>query len=219
MPQAIMTQDVALVSGYLARPMAAGKHPGIVVIQEWWGVDEHIKDVTRRFAREGYVAIAPDLFHGRVTDQPSEAQKLTGSLDRSRAVRDVQAAVNYVKGQEFSNGNVATIGYCMGGGISLLAACQDNLNACIVYYGGLPNPLDLLNGIKAPVLAAYGSDEGERGQQLEKELNARGKQVQLHIYQGANHAFFNDQGQRYNAQAAQDVWGKTLAFLKQNVPA
>jgi carboxymethylenebutenolidase len=219
MPQAIVTQDVALVSGYLARPMDAAKHPAIVVIQEWWGVDEHIKDVTRRFAREGYVAIAPDLYHGRVTDQQSEAMKLTGSLDRARAVRDVQAAVGYLKGQEFSNGNVATIGYCMGGGISLLAACQDSLNACIVYYGGLPNPLDLLNGIKAPVLAAYGSDEAERGQQLEKELRARGKQVQLHVYQGAFHAFFNDQGQRHNAEASRDIWAKTLAFLKENVPA
>ena len=219
MAHAIVTSDVALVSGYLARPMAAGKYPGIVVIQEWWGVDEHVKDVTRRFAQEGYVALAPDLFHGRVTNEPSEAQKLTMALDRSRAVRDVQAAVGYIKENPASNGNVVTIGYCMGGGISLLAGCQDGLNACIVYYGGLPTPLDLLNGVKAPVLAVYGSDEEARGKQLEQELRTRGKHVELHVYQGANHAFFNDQGQRYNAEAARDAWQKTLAFLKQHAPA
>ncbi|MBI4235817.1 MAG: dienelactone hydrolase family protein [Chloroflexi bacterium] len=219
MPPSIVTSEVALVSGYLARPMAAGKYPGLIVIQEWWGVDEHIKDVTRRFAREGYAALAPDLYHGRVTNEPSEGQKLSMGLDRTRAVRDVQAAMGYLKDQPFSSGSFATIGYCMGGGVSLLTACQDSLNAAIVYYGGLPNPLDLLNGIKAPVLAVYGSDEEQRARQLEQELQGRGKQVQLHIYQGARHGFFNDTGQGHHPEASRDAWQKTLAFLKQHLPA
>jgi carboxymethylenebutenolidase len=105
----------------------------------------------------------------------------------------------------------------MGGGISLLAACQDNIDAALVYYGGLPEPLDLLDGVNAPVLAAYGSDEGDRGRELEKALQDRGKQVQLHVYEGANHAFFNDQGQRFDAAASADVWDKTLAFLRANL--
>ena len=219
MANPIVTSDVAVVSGYLARPMSEGQFPAIVVLQEWWGLDEHIKDVTRRFAGEGYVALAVDLYHGQVTADPQQAMKLVGSLDRARAVRDTQAAANYAKGQAFSNGNVAVIGYCMGGGISLLAACNDKFNAAVVYYGGLPEPLDQLNAVSAPVLAAYGSDEGDRGRQLETELKARNKQVELHVYEGANHAFFNDQGQRYDAKAAADVWTKTLAFLKKNVPA
>lgn len=214
---AIVTSDVDVVSGYMARPMDEGQHPGIVVIQEWWGLDEHIKDVTRRFANEGYVALAPDLFHGQVTDDPQQAMKLVGGLDRARATRDTQASVNYIKDQTSSNGKVGVIGYCMGGGISLLAACQDSIDAALVYYGGLPEPLDLLDGVNAPVLAAYGSDEGDRGRELEKALQDRGKQVQLHVYEGANHAFFNDQGQRYDAAASADVWDKTLAFLRANL--
>lgn len=218
MPDTIVSEDVDLVKGYLARPIAGGKSPGLVVIQEWWGLDEHIRDVTRRFAREGYATIAPDLFHGQVTNDPQEAMKFAGGLDRSRAVRDTQAAMNYIKESEFSNGNIAVIGYCLGGGVSLLTATADSVNACVVYYGGLPNPVDLLDNVEAPVLAVYGSDEAERANELEQELQNRGKSVEKHIYEGANHGFFNETG-RYDANAAADAWEKTLAFLKQNVPA
>lgn len=217
MPPNIITSEVALVSGYLARPMAPGHYPGIIVIQEWWGLDEHIKDVTRRFAQQGYAALAPDLFHGRVTNEPSEAQKLTMALDRARAVRDVQAALGHLKEQPFCNGRLATIGYCMGGGVSLLAACQDSLNACVIYYGGLPNPLDLLDGVKAPVLAVYGSDEADRARQLERELHSRSKQVELQICEGARHGFFNDTGDRYHAEASSGAWRRTLEFLARNL--
>ena len=219
MPDTIVSEDIDLVKGYLARPMAEGKHPGLVVIQEWWGMDEHIRDVTRRFARQGYVTLAPDLFHGGITNEPSEAQKLAMGLDRARAVRDAQAAISFIKDSAFSNGNVAIIGYCMGGGISLLTACQDDIGAAVVYYGGLPTPLDLLDGVNAPVLAVYGDGEADRANELEKELQSRGKSVEKHIYAGAAHGFFNDTGQGYHADASADAWEKTLAFLKKNVPA
>ena len=217
MPDTIVSHDVDLVKGYMARPMEAGNYPGLVIIQEWWGLDEHIRDVTRRFAREGYVAIAPDLFHGEVTADPQEAGKLAGSLDRARAVRDTQPAMNYIQDSEFSNGKMGVIGYCLGGGVSLLTACNDSIDAGIVYYGGLPNPLDLLDNIEAPILAVYGEDEGERANELETELNNRGKSVQKHIYPGAGHGFFNDSGGNHNGEAAADAWEKTLAFLKANV--
>jgi carboxymethylenebutenolidase len=220
MAETIIAQDVALVTGYMARPIKEGKYPGIVVIQEWWGLDEHIRDVVRRFARQGYVAIAPDLFHGKLTNEPSEAQKLSMGLDRARAVRDVQAVVDYIRGLESSNGAVATIGYCMGGGISLLTACNANVNAAIVYYGGLPNPVDQLDRVNAPVLAIYGSDETERANQVESEMKKRGKTVEKHIYEGARHSFFNDSWEeRYHAQASADAWETTLSFLKEHVPA
>lgn len=220
MPETIVAGDVSMVSGYMARPMADGNYPGIVVLQEWWGLDEHIRDVTRRFARQGYVALAPDLFHGGLTDDPAEARNLSSGLDRTRAVRDVQAAIGYVRDQEFSNGNIATIGYCMGGGISILTACHADVNGAIVYYGGLPNPPEQLDGLDAPVLAIFGSDEEERAQQLQSELQSRSKSVDLHIYQGAQHAFFNDSWtERYHAEASTDSWEKVLAFLRQNVPA
>ena len=219
MPDTIVSHDVDLVKGYMARPMAEGKYPGIVVIQEWWGLDEHIRDVTRRFARQGYMAIAPDLFHGDVVNEPSDAQKLAMGLDRARAVRDTRAAISYVMDSEHSNGSVAVIGYCLGGGVSLMTATEDGVNATVVYYGGLPNPVDLLDSINSPVLAVYGSDEAERANELENELTARGKSVQKHIYEGATHGFFNDSGAGHHAEASADAWDKTLAFLKANVPA
>jgi carboxymethylenebutenolidase len=217
MPDTIISQDVDLVGGYMARPMAEGKYPAIVIIQEWWGLDEHIRDVTRRFAREGYIALAPDLYHGEITNDPQQAGKFAGSLDRSRAVRDTQAAMNYLKDSEYSNGKMGVIGYCLGGGVSLLTACSDSIDAGIVYYGGLPNPLDLLDNIQAPILAVYGEDEGEKANELEKELKARNKSVDKHIYPGAGHGFFNDTGGNHHADAAADAWTKTLAFLKTNV--
>ena len=217
MPDNIITADVAMVSGYLARPMDENTHPGIVVLQEWWGLDEHIKDVARRFAREGFVALAPDLFHGRVTGDADQARQLSGGLDRTRAVRDVQAAVGWVRDQEYSNGKVATIGYCMGGGISLLTACNHDVDAAIVYYGGVPTPIDLLDGLNAPVLAIYGDDEVDRVEQLQQGLRDRGKTVESHVYAGARHAFFNDTWDRYDAAASSDAWEKTLAFLAANL--
>lgn len=220
MPDTIVSHDVDLVKGYAAYPMAEGKYPGIVVIQEWWGLDEHIRDVTRRFARQGYTAIAPDLFHDDVVNEPSEAQKLAMGLDRGRAVRDTRAAIDYIKNSELSNGNVAVIGYCLGGGVSLLTATQDDgVSATVVYYGGIPDPADLLDSVNSPVLAVYGSDEADRANQLESELNARGKSVEKHIYEGATHGFFNDSGQGHHAEASADAWEKTLAFLSANVPA
>ena len=110
--------------GYLSRPEAQGSYPGIVLIQEWWGVDDHIVDVTRRFAAEGYATLAPDLFHGTVTKEPTEAMKLIQSMDRDRAVKELKGAVAYLKGQPSSSGKVGIIGYCMGGGLSILTACK-----------------------------------------------------------------------------------------------
>ncbi len=218
MPDNLITSDVATVSGYLARPMDDANHPGIVVLQEWWGLDEHIKDIARRFAREGFVALAPDLFHGKVTGDADEARKLSGGMDRTRAVRDVQAAVDWVRDQEYSDGKVGTIGYCMGGGMSLLTACNHDVNAAIVYYGGIPNPIELLDNLTAPVLAIYGDDEVERVEQIEKGLKDRGKSVESHVYEGARHAFFNDTWEeRYHAEAAADAWTKTLAFLRSHL--
>ncbi len=220
MPDTIISHDVDLVKGYMARPMADGKYPGIVVIQEWWGLDEHVRDVTRRFARQGYMAIAPDLYHGDVVNEPSEAQKLAMGLDRSRAVRDTRAAIEYIKSCDQSNGSVGVIGYCLGGGVSLLTATQDDaVSATVVYYGGIPDPADQLDSVNAPVLAIFGSDEAERANTLETELNNRGKSVQKHIYEGATHGFFNDSGQGHHAEASADAWDKTLAFLKANVPS
>lgn len=120
MPDTIVTEDVHLVSGYMARPIENGSYPSIIILQEWWGLDEHIRDVTRRFAREGYLALAPDLYHGSITDDPEQARSMSTGLDRSRATRDVISGIDHLLNHDMSNGKIYTIGYCMGGGISIL---------------------------------------------------------------------------------------------------
>ena len=144
--------DGSAVPGYLARPEGEGPFPAIVVIQEWWGLEPHIKDIAERFAREGYVAIAPDLYHGAVTDEPDEARKLAMETDMDLATREVGGAVAYLRGRSYTNGAVATIGYCMGGGLSLSASCRYPVDATIVYYGGNPNPLEQVQDIPGAVL-------------------------------------------------------------------
>lgn len=149
------------VSGHLCQPAGEGVSPGVVVIQEWWGLEPHVKDVAERFARAGLVALAPDLYHGTVTGEPDEAGKLMMELDQDRAVREITAAVTYLKSQPHSNGKVGTVGYCMGGGLSIATACATpELDAAINYYGVNPDPADRLANVRCPVLALYaGADD------------------------------------------------------------
>ena len=217
MPDTILTEDVDLVSGYLARPIADGSYTSIIVLQEWWGLDEHIRDLTRRFARNGFIALSPDLYHGKQTADPDEARGLSTGLDRTRATRDVISAADYLKNMDISNGSIFTIGYCMGGGISILTACNTDLSGAIVYYGGLPNPVEQLDELDAPVLAIYGSDETDRGTEIQQALTERGKEVDLHIYEGAKHAFFNDSwDERYDKNASDDSWIKVMDFIEKH---
>ena len=160
MPEAIVTETVnyktngETAPGYVARPTSPGPHKPVVVIQEWWGVDAHIMDVTERFARLGFAAIAPDLYHGEVTDEPDDARKLAMGLDQARAAKEIDAAAAWLTSQEGVTGRVGTVGYCMGGGLSLQTAIRnESIAACVVYYGGLPNPPEALEGMNAPVLA------------------------------------------------------------------
>ena len=147
--------------GYLARPAAAGKHPGVVVIQEWWGLDDHIQDVARRFAQEGYVALAPDLYHGKVAEEPDEARKLAMEMDRVRAVREIGYSAQHLVDSDYVAGDqVGVIGFCMGGGLTLLTACKSRLvAAAAAFYGGNPRPIEQLGNIACPVLAIYGEED------------------------------------------------------------
>ena len=215
------------VQAYLSRPDTREPRPGLVVVQEWWGLDEHIKDITRRFAAEGYVALAPDLYHGTVTAEPDEAQKLMMALDKPRAVQEVAAGVRWLRGQPACRGQkLATIGYCMGGALSLAAAIElgGELDACVIYYGRNPDPIDQVQRVQCPVLGIYGeADQGVPPAEVERLAQAmqrHGKSFQHHIYPGAPHAFFNDtRPQVYRAEAARDAWQKTLAFFAQHLQA
>ena len=225
MPEAITTETVNFsangeqASGYVARPTSPGPHPPVLVIQEWYGVDAHIKDITERFARLGFAAIAPDLYHGRVGSTPDEGRQLVQALDFGKAGTEIDAAAAWLASQTYARGpRFGIVGYCMGGGLALATAIRNsNVGAGVVYYGGLPNPPENLQGVQAPILGFYGDGEAERANQLQQLLTQYQKPVEVHIYEGAGHGFFNDTGGVYNQTAAYDTWPRAIEFFKRHV--
>ena len=159
-------------------------------------MDDHIKDLTSRFAGEGFVVLAPDLYHGQVTSDPGEAMKLLQGTDDEEATKELNGAVAHLKSQPFCASKAGIIGYCFGGGLSIATArVNRDLDACVVYYGANPNPLDLVQNITCPILALYaGHDEANRPSvpDLEAALQRYSKQYECIVYPDAPHAFFND---------------------------
>lgn len=209
--------------GYLAIP-ASGSGPGVIVLQEWWGLVPHIKDVADRLAAEGYVALAPDLYHGEVGKSPDEAGKLMMALNIAETEKDLRGAVNYLQAHTATTGDkVGTVGFCMGGMLSLFAATKNEaVGACVVFYGVHPAVKLELDGLNAPVLGLYAEKDGfvtpEVVRQLEADLRAHGKQCEMKIYEGADHAFFNDtRPEVYHAEYAADAWQRVLAFYRANL--
>ncbi|HVB38722.1 MAG TPA: dienelactone hydrolase family protein, partial [Vicinamibacterales bacterium] len=192
-----------------------------VVIQEWWGLVPHIKGLADRFAQEGFVALAPDLYHGAATKSPDEAGKLMMSLRIDEAERDLRGAIRYLLAHPRVQGTtVGTVGFCMGGALSLFAACRNpEVGACVVFYGGHPNVKPDLAQLKAPVLGLYAGKDNfvtpEVVRALDAQLKALGKRATLHTYPDAQHAFFNDErAEVYDPVAAKDAWAKTLQFFR-----
>jgi len=209
--------------GYLSIP-EKGRGPGVVVIQEWWGLVDHVKDVCDRFAAEGYVALAPDLYHGRTTKSPDEAGKLMMALNIDQAEKDLRGAINYLVNDEATTGSkVGIVGFCMGGALALYAASKnEQVGACVVFYGIHPKVKPDLPNLKGSVLGIYAERDSSTPpatvRQLESELKALGKSVEMHIYPDVDHAFFNDTRPNvYNARAAEDAWRRTIEFFAKNL--
>jgi len=207
-------------AGYLSVP-ATGEGPGIVVIQEWWGLVPHIRDVADRFAAAGFVALAPDLYHGRATTSPDEAGKLMMALDIAQVEKDLRGAIQFLRAHPAVTSNkIGTVGFCMGGALSLYAATQnEQVGACVVFYGGHPKVHYDLENLHAPVLGLYaGRDTSvtpDAVRQLEAKLKELGKSVEMHIYPDTKHAFFNDtRPEVYNKEAATDAWQRTVEFFR-----
>ncbi|HZT60863.1 MAG TPA: dienelactone hydrolase family protein [Pyrinomonadaceae bacterium] len=209
--------------GYLSIP-DSGLGPGVVVIQEWWGLVPHIKDVADRFAREGFVALAPDLYHGEVARSPDEAGKLMMALNIAQAEKDLRGAVQYLLDNGATEGeSVGTVGFCMGGVLSLYAASKNSqVGACVVFYGIHPKVEPDFDSLRAPVLGLYAENDKsvppEAVRALEQNLKERGKQAEMHIYPGTDHAFFNDtRPEVYDADAAADAWRRTIDFFREHL--
>ena len=208
--------------GYLAKP-ASGSGPGVIVIQEWWGLVPHIKDICDRLANEGFVALAPDLYNGKEASEPDEAGKLMMEMNIDEAARDMSGAVDYLAGLDATGDTVGCVGYCMGGGLSLyLAGLKSQIGACVIYYGVLPGTQPNLSKVQAPILGHYAENDGfaspATARALEEQLKSLGKQVEFHIYPGTEHGFFNDtRPDAYNADASKQTWDRTLGFFRQHL--
>ena len=210
--------------GYLAEPAGAEPRPGVVVIQEWWGLDHHIRSVTDRFAAEGFVALAPDLYEGRVTDSPEEAMALLRGLSPEDGTARVMAAIAHLKGQaRVQPKRVGVIGFCMGGTYALQAAIRSpDVGAAAPFYGGGTGQLiDEVSRIRVPVLAVFGAEDQsiplDVVERFRAALQRAGKTADVRIYPGAGHAFLNDERPSYRAEPAADAWARAVALFKDNL--
>ncbi len=209
--------------GYLARPKGKKKHPAVIVIHENRGLQPHIKDVARRIALEGFVALAPDALSplGGTPEKPEEAGPMFQKLDYENTKKDFTAAVAYLKTNPQTTGKVGCTGFCWGGAMTNhVAVNAPDLDAAVPYYGGQPKAEDVAK-IKAPLLLHYaGNDERiNKGiPDFEAALKASNKEYQLFMYEGAQHAFNNDSNpERYNKEAADLAWKRTIAFFKEKL--
>jgi carboxymethylenebutenolidase len=212
------------VDSYLAVPSGAGPHPAVIVIHEWWGLNDWVKEQARRFAAQGYVALAVDLYRGKVASDPDVAHELSRGLPDDRALRDLEAAFVYLHSRkDVKHAAIGSVGWCMGGGLSLtLALHEPALKACIVNYGALPTDAMAISKIQAPVLGNFG--EEDRGippsavQAFEREMKSQKKWIDVKIYSGAGHAFENPNNrQGYREAAATDAWNRMVEFLNENL--
>jgi len=204
---------------FLSTPSGREKYPAVIVIHEIWGLVDHIREVATRLAREGYVALAVDLFEGQTVTQLSQGREIRQKFTEEKILGDLNGAFNYVGSLEFVNSKrIGSIGFCMGGGLSLLLACHNaKLGAAVVFYGRNPSPIDLVQNIACPILGNYaGADQGitDADVRLLREALARyGKVFDIKTYPGMPHAFFNDTRESYRPEAAKDAWKRTLEFF------
>jgi carboxymethylenebutenolidase len=212
------------VSGFLALPDGGGKHPALVVIHEWWGLNDQVKADTQKFAGQGYVALAVDLYRGKVAMTPDEAHELMRGEPEDRGIRDLEAAFAYLASRPDVNPNkIGSVGWCMGGGWSIkLAMSEPKLAACAVNYGSLPTEAASIAKIHAPVLGNFGAED--RGitpgsvHAFDTAMKAAGKSIDVKIYDGAGHAFENPNNKDgYRPQAAADAWARMDAFFKKTL--
>ena len=208
-------------AAYLSTP-ASGKGPGLLVIQEWWGLVGHIKNVCDRFAAEGFTALAPDMYHGKTADEPDGADKLFMALNIGQAEKDLRGAAKFLAGHS-STAKLGAVGFCMGGQLALFAATLNPaVGATVNFYGIHPNVKPDYAKLSGPVLGLFAEKDGFVTPQAAKDTDAAikkaGKPSEIHIYPGVDHGFFNDdRADVYNKPAADDAWRRTLAFFRQNL--
>ncbi|MEK6983608.1 MAG: dienelactone hydrolase family protein [Nanoarchaeota archaeon] len=207
-------------NGFLAYPKKEGVYPAVVMIHEWWGLNDNIKEMAKQLASEGYVVVAVDLFDGKVAKDAAEARELTTKVrnNPSQAIRNLRSAVEFLKNQKnVDKEKIASMGWCFGGQWSLQLALNEKLAATVIYYGNLETNATKLSVIKWPVLGVFGSKDTsipvETVKKFEAALNEIGIKNEIHIYEGVGHAFANPSGANYAPNETKDAWKRTIAFL------
>ena len=230
------SQDGAMVNAYISRPTAAGRRPGVIVTADAFGLSDHTKDVARRFAAAGYVAIAPDLYTREGAPDPNNMddviQKMFAAPD-AQVLSDLDGAAVFLKRQARSNGKVGIIGFCSGGRYTLIAACKSaNIDAAVDSAGGFiiqdehtpqrpVSPIAMIPTLSCPLLATFGEEDPNpspaHAARLKEELDRHGKTYEFRTYANAGHAFFADHRPSYRAAPAQDMWHRTLLFYSKHL--
>tara|TARA_B100002052_G_scaffold295178_1_gene321196 strand:+ start:717 stop:1442 length:726 start_codon:yes stop_codon:yes gene_type:complete len=208
-------------TGYLSKPKSNANGKAVIVIQEWNGLNDHIKDIADRFAQQGYLALAPDHYHGVIAEEPDEAGKMFMALNIAEAEKELRGGVNLLYKE---TGNpVGVTGFCMGGALALFAACQNDekVGACVDFYGIHPNVEYNWDNLKAPVLGIWAEEDDGVNPQLEgfaKELASRQHHFQFKTYPKTHHGFFNDTNpQNHDPKASQDAWELTLYWFNKHL--
>ena len=210
-----------MASGVLVTPEGKGPFPAVIVIQEWWGLNDWVKEQARALAKEGYLALAVDLYRGKLTDKQEEAHQLMSGLPPDRAMRDLKGAMAYLAARkDVRKDRIGAVGWCMGGRYTLALATEEpTLAAAVAYYGAPPTDEAAIARIKAPVLGNFGAeDKGPSPEQVNAfgaAMKKAGKSADLKIYDGAGHAFanVNNPWGGYREAAAKDAWARTTAFF------
>jgi carboxymethylenebutenolidase len=221
MPEIEFSTSAGSAPGYLAVPESE-RGPAVIVLQEWWGVDEHIRSLCDRLAAEGFYALAPDLYRGETTTQPSEAEQKMMALSMSEVEKDMCGAAEHLALQPgFEGPGVGAVGFCLGGGLAIWAAATcPNIAAAVTYYYVMPHGKPDFSGIDGPVLGHFGTEDEfvpvADANKLESELKDAGVDASFHYYEGGGHAFFNDTNRlgTYDPDLAETSWERTVSFLR-----
>ncbi len=229
------SQEGTQIDAYLSQPATPGRYPGVIVTMEGMGLEDHMKDLARRFAEEGYIAIAPDLYTREGRPAPDKVLDTLFSVPDSQTMGDLEGAALYLKNHPHANGKVGIIGFCSGGRYTLMFACtSNNVNAAVDSAGGhiIPDELtpprpvaviDMVANLSCPLLALFGEEDANpsaaHAVRLKEELDKHGKTYEFKTYANAGHAFFADYRPSYRAAPAQDMWHRVLLFYERYLKA
>jgi carboxymethylenebutenolidase len=209
------------VNVFIARPAGVEKAPAIIVIQEWWGLNPHIEDVAQRYAREGFIAVAPDLYDGVTTKDSKEAANLMGALKTEKGLEYLQIVLDRLRSMSEVS-SVGVTGFCMGGTFALLLACHAKVEASAPFYGDVPVDTTVIGRLRCPLLFIGGEKDQwitvEKMSRLDTALKQYAKEGEVRIYKGADHAFFNNtRSEVYSKADAEDAWKRVIEFFNKHL--